>query len=208
MRIRNADNVQIPSHEQVKNERQRLIKKKQWKNVVLSTIGILIVVASSAVLTASLFFPVLQVIGESMEPTLKNNDVLLLMKVPELKTGQLVGVRHGGKVLLKRVIGIPGDYISITEDGTVYVNNKKLDEPYVTDKSLGKCDITFPYQVPDKSYFVLGDHRSVSIDSRSEIVGSIRYEQIIGKAVFCVWPFDRIGRINGQYREIYRWETQ
>lgn len=196
MRRRIADPVQIPSREQVKDERQRLKQVKLWRKVVLSTVGILIVVAASAVLIASMFFSVLQVVGTSMEPTLENGDVIVLMRPAEFRTGQLVGIRHEGKVLLKRVIGGPGDIVLMTEDGAVYVNDEKLDEPYVTEQALGASDVSFPYQVPDNSYFVLGDHRSVSLDSRSETVGCIRSEQIIGRVVFCIWPVPRMGQVH------------
>lgn len=196
MRRGTTDHVQIPSREQVKDERRRLKQVKLWRKVVLNTIGILIVVAASAVLIVSLLFSVLQVVGTSMEPTLEDGDVVVLVNQTEFQTGQLVGIRHEGKVLLKRVIGGPGDVVFIEEDGTVSVNDEKLDEPYVTEAAKGECDISFPYQVPDNSYFVLGDHRSVSIDSRSDRVGCVRSEQIIGKVVFCIWPFPRIGQVH------------
>ena len=102
---------------------------------------------------------------------------------------------YNNKILLKRVIGISGDYINITPEGTVYVNDVKLDEPYVNELALGTCDIEMPYQVPDNRIFVMGDHRSVSIDSRSSTVGCIADEYVIGKVIFRIWPFESIGTV-------------
>lgn len=188
---RKKTELEIPTYEQVVRERSRIKHNARFRQVLASTVSILVVVAAVAVLVAMMAFPVLQVSGTSMEPTLENGDVILLIKHDEFNTGDLIGMRYDGKVLLKRVIGGPGDYISIDDDGNVYVNNELLDEPYVTDKSLGECDIQFPYQVPDNSWFVLGDHRSVSIDSRSSVVGCINDDQIIGKVVIRLWPLSR-----------------
>lgn len=187
--------VEIPSLEGVEQERRRLQRNKQFFRSLMSTLSVLIVVAAVAVLISSLFLSLLQVSGSSMEPTLYDNQVILLLKTRDFKTGQLVGLYHEGKILLKRVIGGPGDYIDIDEEGNVSVNAQPLVEPYVTEKSLGECDISFPYQVPDNSYFVLGDHRATSIDSRVSAVGSIRYEQIIGLAVLRVWPLKEFSLI-------------
>lgn len=180
--------IPIPTLQEIEEERRRYRKSRRFHKALSSTVAVLVVVAALAILLVTLFLPVLQVAGTSMEPTLNNGDVILLLKVGHFETGELVGLHYEGKVLLKRIIGKPGDFIDIDNDGNVYVNEELLDEPYLTEKSLGDCDLTFPYQVPENSYFVLGDNRSVSIDSRSSVVGCIRYEQIIGKVIFRIWP--------------------
>ena len=185
----------IPTHEEITEERQRIRRDQAFIKAMRSTVAVLVVVAALAVLIATLFLPVLQVAGTSMEPTLEDGDVILLVKTKDFETGDLIGLHYEGKILLKRVIGGPGDFIFIDKDGTVSVNNVELEEPYVTDKSLGECDISFPYQVPADAYFVLGDHRSVSVDSRSTVVGCIQYEQIIGRVVVRIWPLSELSWI-------------
>lgn len=182
--MKSYDRSYQPTRDEVIAERKRLKRNNQFKHVLMSTSAILCVVAAVTVLIATLFLPVIQVTGTSMEPTLSEGDIIFLLKTNNFKTGDLIGFNYEGKVLLKRVIGNPGDYILIDTEGNVYVNDELIDEPYVTGKSLGECDLTFPYQVPENSWFVLGDHRDVSIDSRSSAIGCVRKEQIIGKMIF------------------------
>lgn len=184
--------VVIPSAEAVAKERERLQYKKKYNRTLRSTIYALLVVAALAVLVATIFLPVLQVSGTSMEPTLADGDIILLLKSESFTTGDICGLYWQNKLLLKRVIGGPGDIIDIDAAGNVTVNGQALDEPYVTDKALGECDITLPYQVPENRYFVMGDHRSTSVDSRSSVIGCIEKEQIVGRAFLRVYPFDRI----------------
>ena len=162
------------------------------RTVLRSTIYALVVVAAVAVLLATLFLPVLQVSGDSMNPTLEDKDILLLVKSDSMKTGDLCGFYWQNKLLLKRVIGQPGDVISMDEDGHVTVNGTVLDEPYVDELALGECDIRFPYQVPENRYFVLGDHRSVSIDSRSSVIGCVEKSQVVGRVFLRIWPLNRL----------------
>lgn len=184
--------VEIPSAEAVAKERERLQYKKKYNRTLCSTIYALLVVAALAVLVATIFLPVLQVSGTSMEPTLDDGDIILLLKSESFTTGDICGLYWQNKLLLKRVIGGPGDIIDIDAAGNVTVNGQELDEPYLTDKALGECDITLPYQVPENRYFVMGDHRSTSVDSRSSVIGCIEKEQIVGRAFLRVYPFDRI----------------
>ena len=182
----------IPSTEEVKAERDRLAYRSRYGRVLRSTIYALVVVAAVAVLLATLFLPVLQVSGDSMNPTLEDKDILLLVKSDSMKTGDLCGFYWQNKLLLKRVIGQPGDVISMDEDGHVTVNGTVLDEPYVDELALGECDIRFPYQVPENRYFVLGDHRSVSIDSRSSVIGCVEKSQVVGRVFLRIWPLTRL----------------
>ena len=188
--------VHIPSHEEVVNERKRLKHKREYRRVVVSTVYALIVVAALAALLATMILPVLQVSGTSMEPTLEDDDIIVLMKTSHFKTGDLCGFYWQNKLLLKRVIGGPGDMIVIDENGNVSVNGVWIQEPYVEQKALGECDLTFPYQVPEDRYFVLGDHREISVDSRSSVIGCIDKEQIVGKVIFRIWPFSKISVIH------------
>ncbi len=186
----------IPSIEEVEEEKKRLEYRKRYRNTLRNTILALIVVAAIAVLVATLFLPVLQVSGSSMEPTLEDNDVIVLWNGSNFKTGDLVGFYYQNKLLLKRVIAGPGDWVDIDEDGYVYVNNELLDEPYVNNRSLGETDLTYPYQVPESRYFVMGDNRTTSIDSRSSAIGCIETDQIVGKVFLRVWPLNHLSVIN------------
>ena len=186
----------IPSTEEVKAERERLAYRSRYTRVLRSTIYALVVVAAVAVLLATLFLPVLQVSGDSMNPTLQDKDVIVLVKSGSLKTGDLCGFYWQNKLLLKRVIGLPGDIISLDENGVVTVNGTVLDEPYVDELALGECDIKFPYQVPENRYFVLGDHRATSIDSRSSVIGCVEKNQIVGKVFIRVWPLSSFSFIH------------
>jgi signal peptidase I len=180
--------VSLPSQEQVEAERKRYRRKKAYNKALRGTIYVLTIVAAVAVLIATLVLPVLQIEGTSMEPTLHNGDIVLLVKTTRFDRGDLCGFTWNNKLLIKRVIGIPGDWIEIDTDGTVYRNGEMLDEPYVQQKAFGECDLEFPFQVPAGQYFVIGDMRESSIDSRNTLIGCIPKDQIVGKVFFRVWP--------------------
>lgn len=184
--------MELPRVEVLRAELNRENYKARYKRVLKSTVYALIVVAAVAVLIATLVLPVIQAAGTSMEPTLSDGDILVLVKTNRLKQGDLCAFSYSNKILIKRVIGLPGDYIEIDAEGTVYVNEVALEEPYVTEKGLGECDIEFPYQVPENHFFLLGDHRTTAIDSRNSVIGSVSYDQIIGKIFLRVWPLKEI----------------
>ncbi len=191
-KIKTKNTGSIPSPEEIEAEILREKYNRKYKQVLKSTMYSLIVVAAIAVLIATLALPVLQISGSSMEPTLNDEEIVVLLKTGNMKRGELCCFSYQNKLLIKRVIGLPGDKIDIDDDGNVYVNSKMIDEPYVTDKALGECDITFPCYVTDNHYFVLGDHRTTSIDSRSSVIGLISEDYIVGKIFFRIWPFENI----------------
>ena len=186
----------IPTVEQIEAEILREKYNRKYKQVLRSTMHALVVVAAVAVLIATLALPVLQISGSSMEPTLNDEEIVVLLKTTNLKRDELCCFSYQNKLLIKRIIGLPGDKINIDENGNVYVNDVLLDEPYITDKSLGECDITFPCYVTDNHYFVLGDHRSTSIDSRSSAIGLVSEDYIVGKIFFRIWPFESISLVD------------
>ncbi|MCD8052126.1 MAG: signal peptidase I [Clostridiales bacterium] len=186
----------IPTEEAVAAERERLQHQKRYRQTLRTTIYALVVVAAVAVLIATMFLPVLQVSGSSMEPTLEDGDIIALVKTDDFETGDLVGFYYQNKLLLKRVIAGPGDIVDIDEEGNVSVNGELLDEPYVTEKSLGETDREYPVQVPENRYFVMGDNRATSIDSRSTAIGYIEVDQIVGKVVLRIWPLNHLSLIN------------
>ena len=186
---------QIPSVDALKAELKREKYKHRYRAVLRSTISTLIVVAAIAVLVATLWMPVLQIYGNSMTPTLEEGQIVISLKDSEFRQGDLVAFYLGNKLLVKRVIAGPMDWVEITDDGKVFLNGEYLDEPYVSEQSLGQSDLEYPYQIPDERYFLLGDHRETSVDSRSSVVGCVAEEQIVGKIVYCVWPFSRFGKL-------------
>ena len=174
----------------LKRELKREIYKRRFRRLLRSTLYALVVVAAVAALIATLILPVLQIAGTSMAPTLNDGEVVVLAKTDRLKTGDLCAFYYSNKVLIKRVIALPGDTISIESDGTVFLNGVMLDEPYITTKALGECDVKFPYQVPENAFFMMGDKRETSIDSRSSVIGCIAADNLIGKLLFKVWPLN------------------
>lgn len=187
---------EMPSAEQLEAELKREKYKRRYHSVLRSTIYTLITVAAIAVLVATLWLPVLQVYGSSMTPTLQDGEIIFSVKTADLEPGDIVAFYYNNKILVKRVICGPGDWVNIDEDGTVYVNEVRLKEPYLAEKALGDCNIELPYQVPDGKIFVMGDHRSTSVDSRNTAVGCVAQEQIVGKIIFRIWPLNRLGDVD------------
>jgi signal peptidase I len=185
-----------PSLNQLEEEFQREQYWYRFRRTLKSTIYALITVAAIAILVATLWLPVLQIYGNSMNATLTSGDIVVSLKTSDVKTGDIIAFYYNNKILVKRVIATSGDWVDIKEDGTVYVNDVELNEPYVKEKALGDCNITLPYQVPESRIFVMGDHRSTSVDSRNTSVGCVAEEQIVGHLVFRLWPLTSIGGIS------------
>lgn len=192
-----AENQQLstPSLEAIEGA----LKKEQYRNtygrVLRSTIFSLIVVAAAAVLIAVLVLPVLQISGESMTDTLQDGDIVVAVNHSKFETGDVIAFYYNNNILVKRVIAYAGDWVDIDADGNVYVNGARLDEPYISDKALGECNIDLPYQVPDGRCFVMGDHRATSIDSRNTAVGCVSSDMVVGKILVRVWPLSELGTV-------------
>lgn len=184
-----------PTVEQLESELRRENHKRSYRSTLLSTISALVIVAAIAVLVSMLALPVLQVVGESMTPSLFQGEIVVAPKGTAFQKGDVIAFYYNNKILVKRVIANAGEWVNIDEDGNVFINDVPLDEPYLTEKALGDCNIELPYQVPDGKIFVMGDHRATSSDSRNTAVGCVAQEQVVGRVVFRVWPLDRISVI-------------
>ena len=195
-KMKDRKKLQVPSIEVLQMELEREKYKMRFRRILRSTVNALIVVAAIAAIVATLILPVLEIAGTSMEPSLNDGDIVLLMKTEKLESGDLCAFYFSNKILIKRVIGVPGDYLWIDKEGTVFLNNEELQEPYVSEKALGECDIEFPYQVTENNYFLMGDHRETSIDSRSSVIGGIAEDQIIGKIICKIWPLSEFEWMN------------
>lgn len=193
--MKKQKDIVIPTTEELEKELSRVRYKEKYNKTFKSTVFALITVAAVAILTATLFLPVFRIYGTSMSPTLSDGDIIVAAKGSEFEQGDIIAFYYNNKILVKRVIATSGEWVNIDEKGNVKVNGELIDEPYLTEKALGECDIEFPYQVPEEKVFVMGDHRSVSVDSRNTAVGCIAEEQIIGKLIFRVWPLNSIDDI-------------
>ncbi len=182
----------LPTAQQLEKELKRVRYRREYLRLLRNTVSSLLVVAAAAVLISMLFLPILRVTGTSMTPTLQNDELVICRKKGDFQSGDVIAFYFNNKILLKRVIGVSGDVIDIGQDGTVYVNGTAIEEPYLNEKAFGECDIELPYQVPDERIFVMGDHRSTSVDSRSTAIGCVANEAVVGKVMFRVWPIDRL----------------
>ncbi len=190
-------NYSPPTKEQLQKELDRVRYKGGYLKALRGTVAILIVVASVAVLAATMIFPVLRIYGDSMTPALEEGNIVVTLKGSAYERGDLVAFYYNNKILVKRVIALSGEWVNIDEDGRVYINDIYQEEEYLAEgeRAMGECDIELPYQVPEGRIFVMGDHRSVSIDSRSSTVGCVAEEQVVGRLLFKIWPFTGIGPV-------------
>lgn len=185
----------MPSAKAVQGEIKRVKYGKQFRTVIKNTFLSLLGVAAVAVLIATLWLPVFRIYGESMAPTLSDNEIAIAVKTDKFETGDVIAFYLNNKILIKRVIAGPGDWVDIDKEGNVYVNEELINEPYVTEKAFGDCDLDLPYQVPESRVFVMGDHRSVSLDSRNTAIGCIANEQVVGKIWLKIWPLPSFGKL-------------
>ena len=188
--------MDVPEIEEAEKEQKRLRRRAVYRQTFRGTVAVLIVVAAVSVLVATLWMPILQIYGSSMSPTLEPGQIVVSLKNKHLKTGEIAAFWQGNKLLIKRVIAGPGQWVDIDENGVVTVDGETLDEPYLNELSLGSCDIELPHQVAESHWFFMGDNRETSVDSRTASIGDISEDQIEGQIVFRIWPLKEAGWIN------------
>lgn len=195
MAIKEKASPVLPTVQQLEAELKREKYRGRYWKMLRGTVAVLVVVAATAVLISNLLLPILRIYGSSMTPTLVNGNIVAAVRNGTYQRGDIIAFYYNNKILVKRVVGMPGEWVDMDESGNVTIDGEPLEEPYLTEKALGECDIELPYQVPEGRYFVMGDHRGVSSDSRSSQVGCVSEEQIVGKLLFRLWPLDEIGPI-------------
>ncbi len=171
------------------------------KKEILSWVETIIVAMVLVALIITFVGRMMRVEGSSMVPTLQNGERIITTPLyKELKHNDIVVIRRkDDKPLVKRIIGLPGDKININFDThEVFVNDKVVDEPFINEPTTRQYDVTFPATVPEGCYFVMGDNRNYSDDSRDSQIGMIDGRNIFGKAVFAVWPPECFGKIEDQ----------
>lgn len=183
----------LPTLEQIQRERSRLQYRSRYGRALRSTLRALAVAAALAVLVATLWLPVLRIYGSSMWPTLMDGQIVLCVKTRSFAPGDVTAFYHGNKLLIKRYVAGPSDWVDIDDSGNVTVNSEPLEEPYLAEKAFGQTNISLPYQVPEGRYFVMGDNRDASVDSRNTAVGPIAMDQVVGKVFFRIWPLREFG---------------
>ena len=193
--MKKSKEIKIPSLDQLEKELRRERHRRTYRSTLRSTVSALVIVAAIAVLISMLWLPVLQVVGESMTPSLFEGEIIIAPKGSRFEKGEVIAFYYNNKILIKRVIANAGEWVNIDQDGNVFINDTPLDEPYVSEKAFGDCNITLPYQVPDGKIFVMGDHRATSSDSRNTAVGCVSEEQIVGRVMLRVWPLNKIGMV-------------
>jgi len=187
--------IWLPPSSEIEAELKNVRYRRNFRQALRSTLSVLVTVSAAAILIAVLLLPILQIYGKSMNPTLTEGDVVVTVKRGTFETGDIIAFYYNNKILVKRVIAGSGQWVDVDQDGNVYVDRKLIDEPYIKEKAYGETNIKLPYQVPDEKYFVMGDNRDVSVDSRNTAVGCVAEEQVVGKIVFRVWPLGTAGRI-------------
>lgn len=193
---RNAEQPEMPSIEQLEKERARCRYRNRFRRTLLSTVAVLLVVSAITVLVTMLWLPVYRIYGSSMAPTLESGQIVIAVKTDRWQKGDLVAFYYGNKLLIKRVIAGPQDVVDIKENGDVYLNGKLLNEDYVNNKALGNSDMKYPLRVTQEHWFLLGDNRTVSIDSRDAQIGCVSQEQIVGKVVLRIWPLGLLQKLS------------